>query len=137
MKKLLLVLIGVALCLTAQSGKSTVDGIYSLDQAKRGRAAYSENCLECHGRGLEGDVENRPLVGYEFTTNWAGGNMLALFDRIRITMPGDKPGTLNRQKVADILAFILQSNGYPAGKAELPTRAELLQEMRFEVPRQQ
>jgi cytochrome c len=123
--------------LMAQSPRSTLDGVYNLEQAKRGRTTYSENCLECHGRDLEGDVENRPLIGYQFTTNWAGGNVLTLFDRVRITMPGDKPGTLNRQKVADILAFILQSNGYPAGKDELSTKAELLQEIKFEVPKQQ
>jgi mono/diheme cytochrome c family protein len=132
--------LGATICwmtgsLTAQSAKSTLDGIYNLEQAKRGRAAYSEHCLECHGRNLEGDVENRPLSGYEFTTNWAGGTLLTLFDRVRITMPGDKPGTLNRQTVADILSFVLQFNGYPAGKDELTTRSELLQEIKFDVPK--
>lgn len=120
----------------AQSAKSTLDGVYTLEQAKRGRAVYSESCLECHGRDLEGDVENRPLIGYQFTTNWAGSSVLVLFDRIRISMPGDKPGTLGRQKVADILAFLLQANDFPAGTAELSTKAEILQEIRFEIPKQ-
>jgi mono/diheme cytochrome c family protein len=126
----------IAAGLLAQTAHSTLDGIYTAEQAQRGRAAYSDSCLECHGRGLEGDVENRPLVGYQFTTNWVGGSVLTLFDRVRVTMPGDKPGTLGRQKIADILAFILQSNGYPAGKTELSTKAELLQEIRFENPKQ-
>jgi mono/diheme cytochrome c family protein len=106
-----------------------------VEQAKRGRAAYSTHCFECHGRDLTGDVETRPLVGYEFTTNWADGSLLRLFDRIRITMPADKPGTLNRQTVADIIAFILQTNGYPAGNEELSTRSEILEQIKFEVPK--
>jgi mono/diheme cytochrome c family protein len=122
--------------LVAQSAKSTRDGVYTLEQAKRGRAAYSEHCFECHGRDLTGDVETRPLVGYEFTTNWADGSMLRLFDRVRITMPADKPGTLSRQQVADILAFVLQTNGYPAGNEELSTRSEILDQIKFEVPKQ-
>src|ERR1035438_7668649 len=87
--------------LFAQTSRSVRDGVYSEEQAKRGRAAYSEHCLECHGRDLRGDVENRPLTGGEFFSNWDGIPLLTLFDRIRITMPGDKPGTMNRQQIAD------------------------------------
>ncbi len=61
--------------------------------------------------------------------------MLTLFDRIRITMPGDKPGTLNRQQIADILAFVMQFNGLPAGNTELSTKAEILQLIRIEPPK--
>jgi mono/diheme cytochrome c family protein len=127
---------GLAICsLMGQSARSIRDGVYSVEQAKRGRAAYSERCFECHGRDLTGDVETRPLVGYEFTTNWADGSLLRLFDRVRVTMPADKPGTLNRQTVADILAFVLQTNGYPAGNEDLSTRSEILEQIKFEVPK--
>src|SRR5580658_2055919 len=118
--------------LAGQTSRSVRDGVYSEEQARRGRATYSDHCLECHGRDLTGDVENRPLTGGEFFSNWDGTNMLTLFDRIRITMPGDTPGTLNRQQIADILAFVLQFNGLPAGDAELSTKAEVLQQIRIE-----
>lgn len=127
--------IGVLSFLSAQTTRSTRDGVYSEEQAKRGRATYSEHCLECHGRDLAGDVENRPLAGGIFFSNWDGTTMLTLFDRVRITMPGDKPGTLSRQQVADILAFVMQFNGLPAGDAELSTKAEILQLIRIETPR--
>ena len=121
--------------LAGQTSRSTRDGVYSEEQAKRGRATYSEHCLECHGRDLTGDVENRPLTGGEFFSNWDGTTVLTLFDRIRITMPGDKPGTMNRQQIADILAFVLQFNGLRSGDAELSTKAEVLQQIRIEPPK--
>jgi S-disulfanyl-L-cysteine oxidoreductase SoxD len=129
-----LILIGLLGSLAAQTSRSVREGVYSEEQAKRGRTVYSEHCLECHGRDLEGDVENRPLVGGVFFSNWDGVPMLTLFDRIRVTMPGDKPGTMNRQQIADILAFVLQFNGLPAGNAELSTKAEILQQIRMETP---
>jgi S-disulfanyl-L-cysteine oxidoreductase SoxD len=118
--------------LAGQTSRSVRDGVYSEEQARRGRATYSDHCLECHGRDLTGDVENRPLTGGEFFSNWDGTTVLTLFDRIRITMPGDKPGTLNRQQIADILAFVLQFNGLRPGNAELSTKAEVLQQIRIE-----
>jgi mono/diheme cytochrome c family protein len=127
--------LGALSSLGAQTTRSVRDGVYSEEQARRGRATYSEHCLECHGRDLTGDVENRPLTGGEFFSNWDGSAMSTLFDRIRITMPGDKPGTLNRQQIADILAFVMQFNGLPAGNTELSTRAEILQQIRIEPPK--
>jgi mono/diheme cytochrome c family protein len=119
----------------AQTSRSVREGVYSEEQAKRGRITYSEHCLECHGRDLRGDVENRPLTGGEFFSNWDGLPVLTLFDRIKNTMPGDTPGTLSRQQVADILAFVLQFDGLPAGKTELGTRAEVLGQIRIETPK--
>jgi len=121
--------------LAGQTTRSVRDGVYSEEQARRGRTTYSEHCLECHGRDLTGDVENRPLTGGEFFSNWDGTTVLTLFDRIRITMPGDKPGTLSRQQIADILAFVLQFNGLRAGDSELSTKAEVLQQIRIEAPK--
>jgi len=42
-----------------------------------------------------------------------------LFDKIHNTMPADAPGTLEPPQVADVVAFILQANAFPAGGAEL------------------
>jgi hypothetical protein len=44
-----------------------------------------------------------------------------LVHRIQTTMPMDNPGTLSMATVTDIAAFILQSNGAPAGSTELPS----------------
>jgi len=56
-----------------------------------------------------------------------------LFDRIRKTMPQTNPGHLTRQQDADILAFMLSVNKFPAGKTELYRQSEMLKEIRFEA----
>jgi len=57
--------------------------------------------------------------------------MGALFDRVRLSMPQDKPGSLTRQQVADLLAFILRANKFPAGKDELVRQTDLLNAIVF------
>jgi hypothetical protein len=59
------------------------------------------------------------LAGTSFYSNWEGETLEALFDRIRMSMPQDKPGSLSRPQNADILAHILKVGGYPAGTAAL------------------
>jgi hypothetical protein len=46
-------------------------------------------------------------------------------------MPQDKPGTMTRQQAADLLAFILQANKFPAGKDELARQTDLLNAIVF------
>ncbi len=73
-----------------------------------------------------------PLTGGEFMSNWNGLTVGDLFDRIRTTMPADRPGRLNREKNADILAHILSMNQFPAGSMELSRQSEALKEIRIE-----
>jgi alcohol dehydrogenase (cytochrome c) len=63
--------------------------------------------------------------------NWNDLSMHDLFERVRISMPGDKPGSLPRQEVADVLAFVLQKNGLPAGTEELATDPDTLKLIKF------
>jgi hypothetical protein len=41
-------------------------------------------------------------------------------------MPTDHPGTLSTQQVADLIAFLLKVNRFPAGNSELPANADRL-----------
>jgi hypothetical protein len=72
-------------------------------------------------------------MGGEFLSNWYGLTVGDLFDRIRVSMPADRPGTLNREKAADILAHIFRVNQFPAGKNELGPRSEYLKQIRIEA----
>ena len=47
-------------------------------------------------------------------------------------MPQSAPGRLSRQQDADILAFMLSINKFPASKTELYKQSEMLKEIRFE-----
>jgi S-disulfanyl-L-cysteine oxidoreductase SoxD len=105
---------------------SVWDGVYTEAQAKRGQALYSQNCSRCHGATLTEGEEAPALAGGTFLANWGGLTVGDLFERMRTTMPQDDPGKLSSQQYADILAFVLSGNEFPAGKTEVGTHAEML-----------
>ena len=41
------------------------------------------------------------------------------------------PGSLSREDNADLVAFLLAKNGFPAGGAELPTETEILKTIKI------
>jgi mono/diheme cytochrome c family protein len=112
--------------------RSVWDGVYTEDQAKRGEEIYRKECAACHGASLTGGESAPPLTGGAFLSNWNGLTLGDLFDRIRKTMPQGSPGKLTRQQNADVLAFALSANKFPAGKSDLPLKSEFLKEIRFE-----
>ena len=116
--------------------KTVWDGVYTEEQATRGEALYGEHCVRCHGATLQGNGEGaKPLNDAAFKSTWNEVPLGALFDRIRLSMPQDKPGTMTRQQVADLLAFILRANKFPAGKDELVRQTDLLNAIVFKAER--
>jgi len=128
-------LIGVASLGWGFAARSVWDGVYTEEQAKRGAALYAKECAGCHGTALTGGEEAPALSGTTFMSNWNGLTLGDLFERTRTTMPQNDPGKVSRQQHADILAFILSFNKFPAGKTELEMQAEMLKEIRFEAER--
>jgi cytochrome c len=116
----------------AQSS-SVWDGVYTDEQAKRGQPLYNRYCASCHGEQLTGGEDSPPLTGGAFLANWNGLTVGDLFERIRVSMPQDRPGRLSRQQNADILGFVLSANQFPPGKTELATETERLKQIRFEA----
>jgi mono/diheme cytochrome c family protein len=113
------------------SPRSVWSGVYTAAQARRGEDLYLTHCAGCHGESLEGNGPATALSGLGFSANWDGRSMGDMLDRARTTMPPNKPGTLSRQQVADVLAFVLRVNRFPPGDAELPRQAESLAQIRF------
>ena len=111
------------------------DGVYNDEQGRRGEASYVENCSNCHGRDLEGADMTPGLTGFAFMSNWDGLSLADLVDRIRISMPQNRPGTLSRQQTVDVVAYVLRFNQFPAGKEELPREAQVLKEILFKAQR--
>ena len=122
-----------AVALSQEATKSVWDGIYTADQAKRGETAYGANCAACHGDQLTGGEMAPPLAGGEFMSNWNGLTVGDLYDRIRTTMPAGNPGKLSRETNADIVAFILAFNKFPAGDHELAHQSEVLKQIKLEA----
>jgi mono/diheme cytochrome c family protein len=110
----------------AQAARTVLDGVYSDEQAARGKKLYVASCASCHQEGLTGADLAPALKGDDFILKWAGLSMQDLFTKIATTMPADAPATLTPEINADITAFILQANKFPAGHDELKPEASLL-----------
>jgi len=117
----------------AQAPRSVLDGAFTAEQVKRGEAVSQKECVNCHGAALSGGEEAPALEGGAFLSNWTGLTVGDLYERIRSTMPQDDPTRLNRQQDADVVAYILNLNHYPAGKTELPTQTEVLKQIKIEA----
>jgi glucose/arabinose dehydrogenase len=113
--------------------RSIQDGVYTQEQADRGKAAYAEQCASCHGAGLSGGQETPSLTGGPFLAKWQNRSVDELFESIRVSMPANRPGSLSRQKYSDILAYMLAANKFPAGSGELGTQSEALKQISFQT----
>ncbi|WP_027802152.1 c-type cytochrome [Paraburkholderia dilworthii] len=103
-----------------------VDAIVSADapgfdraQVAHGKTLYSSACAKCHGPDLQG-LNAPALRGPSFAP--AANAKLTIggvYGYMANNMPADRPGKMKPQDYADIMAFLLYSNGYSAGKSKL------------------
>ena len=106
--------------------KTTWDGVFTEQQAERGKDSFrSGRCGGCHQLDLSGD-RGPALKGSDFLTHWENGGVNRLFDKIRETMPPNGVNEVTEDAKVDIVAYLLQSNGFPAGKIELRAGPESL-----------
>ena len=117
----------------AQAPRTVQDGVFSDAQATRGQALYTQRCAGCHGPALTG-AQAPPLAGDAFTSKWRMEPLSALFIKIRYTMPPTPPQSappggglatpapvvpqLTAEQGADLVAHVLKTNGFPAGKTD-------------------
>jgi mono/diheme cytochrome c family protein len=101
----------------ADNPKTVLDGVYSADQAARGQAAYAANCGSCHLDDLT--AYRGALHGHAFAEAFQGGTLEHLFQITKKTMPRDAPASLRDDTYVDIIAYVLQTNSFPAGREEL------------------
>src|SRR5438067_1224067 len=124
-----------AVCLVAAASRSVWDGVYTKEQAGRGKAIYLQECQKCHGENLAGGEAAPPLVGAEFLRSWNGKTAGALYENLRKTMPSDDPGGLSTRQYADLVAYIFAGNDFPAGQKELDRDIAALNEIQIETKR--
>jgi len=127
-------LAGVVLqpAVTAQQ-KTVWDGVYTEEQAKRGQAAYEQDCASCHQSDLAGDGFAPGLAGPEFASAWDGLPVSDLLERIRVSMPPSNPGSVTPAAKVDIIAHLLKANRVPAGTTELPKEADALKQIQYKA----
>jgi mono/diheme cytochrome c family protein len=118
------------LSLTAAQTRTLDDGVFTSEQSARGKAHYDAFCASCHVSDLSGtlaaDAGAPPLRGAPFIAALEKKGAAAVFDYVKTTMPSDDPASLKDAEYLDILAYVIQANGYPAGGREL-TLADLPQ----------
>src|SRR5262249_17307177 len=87
-------------------------------------------CARCHGAQLMGGTDSGPaLKGSGFLSHWDGDTLGSLFIKIRDTMPRNTPGTISEEVKVEILAYLLQQNGFPAGNGQLKVDRRALEEV--------
>lgn len=131
----LAIVVGVAvvwpLVLSGQT-RSVKDGVYTREQAARGQKDYDVFCASCHAADLSGtnsgDSGAPPLRGEKFM---AGSDANALFTLIRTNMPREAPAGLSDRQYLDVMAYLFQQNGFPAGSDELTASVERLRSIKI------
>lgn len=114
-------------------------GVYTDVQAVRGAYTYPVACGKCHGYLLDGAPDDPdmfstpPIGGPKFLRNWKGRSLGALYEYARTTMPANNPGFLGDQELADVLSYMLQQSGAPAGSLELRPDLERLGQIVIEA----
>ncbi len=95
-------------------------GLYTSEQAERGYSIYRAECSTCHGADLRGAGGN-PLVGDNFLAAWAkpGRTVDDLYYILKTTMPPGRSRAMSDAQHADVLAYVLQKNGFASGTTEL------------------
>jgi len=101
------------------AGQQPAAGRYTAAQAAAGRTTYLAQCAACHLPDLKGSGDAAPLAGSEFMDAWGRRSTSELLSFMQLTMPPQRPGALSADEYAGIAAFILQSNGAPAGNQPL------------------
>ena len=103
--------IGIVTAAAQAPAKSTNDGVYTAAQAERGKKTFSDKCTACH--------EPSRFSGETFYESWNNKSLKEIWDVASGTMPEDNPGSLKQNEYADIIAYFLSLNEFPAGDAEL------------------
>jgi mono/diheme cytochrome c family protein len=130
-RRLFLAAMAVALVCTpsliAQAPTAPIwEGIFTDEQAERGKTNFSQSCVRCHGADLAGQTAPS-LNGNRFVTAWENETLYKLFVKVRDTMPPNFGTILTDDAKLDVVTYILRTNGYPTGSQELKVDAETLE----------
>jgi len=112
--------------LTALAGICANAQSYTAQQATSGSATYAANCAGCHAADLAGRGEAPELAGRNFMRSFGTRTISDLVAYMQRAMPPTNPGGLGADAYVQLAAFILQSNGAPAGAQALAANSSSL-----------
>lgn len=105
----------------AQKQSTTNDGIYSKKQADAAKEQFDKVCADCHPFTVAGKKKPKdvPLGEDPFYDNWTGRPVSQMITTIALTMPNDGSAVVTEEEAANLVAYILQQNGFVAGEQPL------------------
>ena len=105
----------------AAAPETESSSFYTSRQASRGDGLFRDNCVSCHS--------SSEFSGASFQRRWRNRAVGDIYEFVLYSMPDDNPGGLPEQTYADIVAYMLSMNDFPAGDSELPTSLDELMKM--------
>src|SRR5207253_193031 len=119
---------------TAGHADPELPAVFTADQARQGRRVYKTACASCHGSDLEGAAAP-PLAGPAFLQTWQPPARSAqdLYHVMRVTMPKLAIGSLKPDDYTAVFAFLLQRNGWPAGRRRFDASDTMLSQIRLDA----
>jgi mono/diheme cytochrome c family protein len=108
-----------------QSARSTASGVYTEEQATRGRDTYQMQCKSCHTPASH--------TGTTFASWWDRKPLSELYQFVTTRMPKNEPGSLQPDEYADLIAYLLKLNDLPSGSEPLPADSVALKKIRIDV----
>jgi len=130
-RRVTLILVAMLACVvTAHAGRPAApgadgggariwNGIYTAAQVDQAKKPLVAVCRRCHSDDLGGSDRGPSLHGKGFMATWETQELSALFAKVRDTMPPDSPSSLPDEDYINMVALILQKNGFPAGNETL------------------
>jgi alcohol dehydrogenase (cytochrome c) len=121
----------------ARAGRGAVppgEALFTPAQAVAGKAAYQRNCANCHGASVDDGNSAPPLRGAAFLGKYAGKSAADLFTYVSTKMPPGNPGSLGGAEYAQIIAYVLQQNGFSTGRKEFAADAAALASVTIPAP---
>ena len=127
---------GISAARAQQAGaKSTASAVFTAERAKNGERAFQAKCATCHGTDLHSTEPEAPdLTERPFRFGWQGKTIANRFEAIRSAMPLGNARSLDDQTYLDIVAYILQFNGIPAGNQKLEPDVPALEKITINIP---
>lgn len=95
-------------------------------QVDIGEQWFQSVCIQCHATG--------GLANADFRHNWSGRNAFDLLERIRSTMPQNRPGTLTQGTYVSIVAYLIKLNGMRVTTRLVSTDSSALAAIRLTFP---
>lgn len=106
---------------------SAASGVFTAVQADRGAEVYETSCARCHMASAH--------TGGTFASTWNSRRVSDLYTFLYNSMPLDDPGSLTDEQYADVVAYMLQLNGHPAGRSALKPDTVALRKLRIDIRR--